>query len=133
MQPLENEVIELFGGDTFFPDDGDSVTMYLFRHREQVIHHPVLLIEGVVWKNAIRAEMTENGSPTKAVDEDEWVVEGRRRRAVWTTETTECANCGSTLELGTTYYYATLRSIQSTPTQTRELVLCSRNCFDEWR
>ena len=51
---------------------------------------------------------------------------------MWTTETTECLNCGSTVDLDTAHYYATLRSDRSDSTETRTVVFCSRNCFEKW-
>lgn len=51
---------------------------------------------------------------------------------MWTTETTECLNCGSTVDLDTAHYYATLRSDRSASTKTRTAVFCSQNCFEKW-
>lgn len=72
----------------------------------------------------------DHPSPTDS--DEEWVIEDLTQRAVWTTETTDCVHCGSTVDLETVHYYATCRPVRSTTTQTRDLVFCSRGCFDEW-
>jgi len=46
---------------------------------------------------------------------------------------TMCEQCGSTVDLSTTHYCATLESTRSSPTETGEVVFCSRGCVAEWR
>lgn len=63
----------------------------------------------------------------------EWINENPTRRIVWTTDTTECANCESTFRLDNAHYYVTLRGSPSTTTDvdSREIVFCSRSCADK--
>lgn len=65
--------------------------------------------------------------------DEEWIEEDLTRRVVWTTDTTECANCGSTVELNTAHYYVTFHTTHSTSTgaDSNEVVFCSRSCAEE--
>lgn len=65
--------------------------------------------------------------------DEEWFGEGLTRRVVWTTDTTECANCGSTFDLDTAHYYVTHHTAHSASTgaDSNEVVFCSRSCAEE--
>lgn len=67
-------------------------------------------------------------------NDEAWLVEDRKRRVVWSTDTTTCVNCDSTIDLDTTHYHVTLRAAATDGEDgtTRELVFCSRTCADEW-
>lgn len=80
----------------------------------------------------IRVEVTKN-SPQIADGDGEWVVEDFTRRVAWTSETVDCTNCGSTVELDTEHFSVTLRSTKSPRAQTQTRVFCSRSCFEDWR
>lgn len=69
---------------------------------------------------------SERTTPRK----DESILERLTRRVIWTEETTDCTQCGSTIALDRGHYYAVVEAAESrrSAADRREVVFCSRSC-----
>lgn len=73
-------------------------------------------------------EDSRNGIPPDS--SAELAIENLTKRVVWTTDTTECHSCGSTVELRSDHYYATPEADDESTSD--EVVFCSRACAESY-